>query len=202
MKAHMSTRSNIRLAAFLTLLLVPRRALRRTLAFMLLRAMLTIVLIVLATVSARSEQAPDLTPVTQCNKLPYSASFVFTISDTALVCREVLKVLEGVTVADLILFQKAAHALVVYYGYERDYGSVTAELVEIIRLRGLYNKRDRWEATVDIAVKAWGGTNGLVTPRDIARELRDAGQWAKIWSDETVIDMIALLAVRRKEGND
>jgi len=52
----MSARSNIRLAAFLGLLLIPRRALRRPLAYMLLGVVLAFVLIFLG-VAARSE--PD-----------------------------------------------------------------------------------------------------------------------------------------------
>ena len=54
----------------------------------------------------------DLSPVRDCDALPDGSSIeVFTRSDTARVCRQLLRVLEGVTVADLRTFQKAAYVL-------------------------------------------------------------------------------------------
>ena len=62
---------------------------------------IAIVLLAMMTTMAQTsvqERTSDPTPVTQCNKLPLSASTAvfFSISDTAAVCREMLKVLEGV----------------------------------------------------------------------------------------------------------
>lgn len=91
---------------------------------------------------AKAQTLPDQTPVTRCENLPPSASIeVFGSAETTAVCREMLKILEGVTARDLRNFQQAAFLLSAKEGYkERDYKQITAELVDIIRLRGLYDK--------------------------------------------------------------
>jgi len=156
----------------------------------------------IAMYQARAEPSHDPTPVTQCDKLPYSATFkYFSISDTQTVCREMAKVLEGFTIGDLIDFQTSAYVFV-HDGCSRDYESAAAEMVNIIRLRGLYNKRDRWQPTVDIAYRACYASHGLVTARDIAHELRDAGpELAKGLDDENFKTLLAMVVVERREGN-
>ena len=57
-----------------------------------------------------AETAPDQTPITQCDSLPPSAAIeVFSRSDAIPLCRQVLRVLEGVTVDDLRTFEMATY---------------------------------------------------------------------------------------------
>jgi hypothetical protein len=75
-----------------------------------------------------------------------------------------LRILKGATIADLRSFSKAAYLLSVK-GYESGkYAEITRELVDIIRLRGLYDNEPRWGPTLDIVWKAWQGENGLIAP--------------------------------------
>ncbi len=152
-----------------------------------------------------AETMPDKTPVTQCDSLPPSAAIeVFSRSDAIPVCRQVLRVLEGVTVDDLRTFEKAAY-LFSRYGYEaRDYAQITAELVDIIRLRGLYDQEPRWKPTINIALKSYQAFNGLITPQDIVSGIRLWGPMAKTLgdSDEALTTMIIEMVIRRKQGND
>jgi hypothetical protein len=43
------------------------------------------------------------------------------------------------------------------------------------RLRGLYDKPDRWDATIDIPWRAWEAFYGIITPADIVKILRASG---------------------------
>jgi len=150
-----------------------------------------------------AEAAPDKTPVTQCDSLPPSAAIeVFSRSDAIALCRQVLRVLEGVSVDDVRTFEKAAY-LFSRYGYESgDYSKIAAELVDIIRLRGLYDQQPRWRPTIDIALKVYEAFHGIVTPRDIISLLRSSGPMAKTLSDDGLTAMIILLKERRQQGND
>jgi hypothetical protein len=87
-------------------------------------------------------------------------------------------------------------------GYEGSYKQIAAELVEIVRLRGLYNKPDRWETTIETVWKAFKGLNGAVTPHSIIQFLTEAGDAAREWDDEGFTEMLAMLAVWHKEGRD
>ena len=110
--------------------------------------------------------------------------------------------LEGVTVDDLRTFEKAAY-LFSRYGYEAgDYAKITAELVDIIRLRGLYNQQSRWRPTIDVALKAYQAFSGIVTPRDIISLLRSSGPMAKTLSDDGLTTTIIVLKRQRQQGND
>lgn len=40
-------------------------------------------------------------------------------------------------------------------GYEKENVQVAKEMVEIIRLRGLYDKPDRWLGTYNVIYKSW-----------------------------------------------
>jgi hypothetical protein len=84
----------------------------------------------------------DLTEVGQCDALPPKASImVFSWRDTTVVCREMIRVLEGVTISDVRSFEKAA-AVLHFKGYEKEKLQIVKELVDIVRLRGFFNKRD------------------------------------------------------------
>ena len=150
-----------------------------------------------------AETAPDKTPVTQCDSLPPSAAIeVFSRSDAIPLCRQVLRVLEGVTVDDLRTFEKAAY-LFSRYGYEAgDYARITGELVEIIRLRGLYDQQPRWLPTIELALKSYQAFNGIVTPRDIVLLLKSSGPMAKTLSDDGLTTMIIVMKRQRQQGDD
>ena len=153
--------------------------------------------------AARAETVRDQTPVTHCDNLSPTISIeVFSKSDAIPLCREVLRILEGVTVDDLQTFEKAAY-LFSRYGYETgNYAQITAELVDIIRLRGLYNQQPRWRATIEVALKSYQAFNGIVTPRDIVSLLKSSGPMAKTLSDDGLTTMIILLKEQRQQGKD
>jgi hypothetical protein len=160
-------------------------------------------LLVFASVAPAAEAAPDQTLVTQCDSLSATASIeVFSRSDAIPLCGQVLRVLEGVTVDDLRTFEKAAY-LFSRYGYKAgDYTQITAELVDIIRLRGLYNQQPRWRPTIDVALKSYQAFNGIVTPHDIVSLLKSSGPMAKTLSDDGLTMMIIVMKRQRQEGND
>jgi hypothetical protein len=154
----------------------------------------------------------DATPVTQCEGLPPSVSIILmSWSDTEKVCREMIPVLEGVRRKDITNFEKAIAMLnghrqrladnFEYGGYEGDDAQVARELVEIIRLRGLYDKPDRWDATNDLILRSWAAFNGVVGPRDVIAFLRGAGpDAAKHLSDEGLLAMIVVMKRRHQSG--
>jgi hypothetical protein len=170
----------------------------------LLRTVILVTLMMIVRGEQSNAQAvPDQTPITQCEELPSSASIeVFSRSETTAICREVLRILEGVTVDDLRSFEKAAYVLSAKGYEERNYKQITAELVDIIRLRGLYDKRARWQPTIDLVFKSFVAFNGVVTPRDIEQFLGSAGPMAKTLSDDGLLNMIILMKRERQQGND
>jgi hypothetical protein len=121
-------------------------------------------LLSVTTASADAAADQDTTPVLQCEDLPPSVSIaVMSWSETKKVCREMARVLEGVRREDITNFEKAIYILHAK-GYEGENTQIASELVEIIRLRGLYDKPDRWYDTNDIVVKTWNAFNGAVKP--------------------------------------
>jgi hypothetical protein len=155
----------------------------------------------------------DITPVTQCEGLPPSVTIMLmSWSDTAKVCREMARVLVGVRRKDITNFEKAIVMLngtrrrlpdrLMYGGYEGDNTQVAKELVEIIRLRGLYDQPDRWDDTNDIIIRSWAAYDGVVGPRDVIAFLRGAGtDMAKSLSDDGLIAMIVLIKRDHQSGN-
>ncbi|MGY3584435.1 hypothetical protein ACVIGB_006507 [Bradyrhizobium sp. USDA 4341] len=143
----------------------------------------------------------DVTPVRGCDALPPSVSFpAMNWSETAAQCREMSRVLEGIRNKDITMFEKAAYVLR-KAGYEGDYPRITTELVEIVRLRGLYDKPDRWFDTNEIVVKSWNAFNGAVGPRQIIAFLRSAGpQVAHSLSDDGLMHMIILMKMQYQRG--
>jgi hypothetical protein len=151
---------------------------------------------------AAGEPDEDRTPIEQCNNLPASESIEeFTHAETQAICSEMLRVLEGVMIADLRLLSTATY-LLSFNGYESEkYTKIARELVDIVRLRGLYDEEPRWRPTLEIVWKAWEGERGLISPRDIREFLASAGpEAARALSDEGLINMIAFMAVSRKRG--
>ena len=90
-----------------------------------------------------------------------------------------IKVLEGATIEDLRTFEKAAFILSAKGYGDGDYKKITAELVDIIRLRGLYDKQPRWRPTIDVVFKSYVAFNGVVTPKDIDIFLRKFRPWPR-----------------------
>src|SRR5690349_8563715 len=87
--------------------------------------------------AAESDADQDTTPVAQCDGLPPGVSVsVMSWSETAGVCREMLRVLEGVRRKDVTEFEKAIYVLHAK-GHGGDYTQIAKDLVEVIRLRGL-----------------------------------------------------------------
>jgi hypothetical protein len=75
--------------------------------------------------------------------------------------------------------------------------------VEIIRLRGLYNKPDRWYDTNDLIVRSWVAFNGAVGPRQVISFLRAAGpDAAKGLSDDGPTNMIVLMKRQYQRGDE
>ncbi len=153
--------------------------------------------------AADSAAEHDLTPVVDCHGLPPSVSIqVISWSDTEKVCGEMTRVLEGVRRKDITNFEKAIY-VVHAKGYAGDNAQIAKDLVEVIRLRGLYDKPDRWYDTNNLIVKSWNAFNGIVGPKEVVAFLRSAGpKAAKGLSDDGFTNMIILMKIRRQQGDD
>jgi hypothetical protein len=142
----------------------------------------------------------DTTPVSACESLPHSVQLVvMSRSDTQKVCNVMLRVLEGVRNKDITQFSKYAYILQAK-GYEKDRTQIVAELVEIIRLRGLYDKPDRWEKTNEISWRSFAAFHGVVTPADTIALLNGAGPMAKTLSDDGLRDMLIVMKRTYQSG--
>jgi hypothetical protein len=127
----------------------------------------------------------DTTPVLIYNRLPDTAGIeVLSKSDALSICRA-MGLLDGVRVEDIRAFSKCA-AVLSHEGYEGSNSDIAKQLVQVVRLRGLYAQPDRWLPTLDIVARAYQAFNSVVAPSDIiASFLRDAGPDAsKALSDE------------------
>jgi hypothetical protein len=144
------------------------------------------------------------TNVVSCDRLPFSASIeVFSKSDTLAICREMLRILEDVRASDINNFSKAVYVLSRQGYKESSYSQIARELVDIVRLRGLYGKRARWLPTVDLVVRCWSAFHGIVSPADVQASLRDAGpRSAKALSDDGLTAMIIIIKQQRQSGDD
>lgn len=160
-----------------------------------------------ATISQTAAESPgdeDRTPVTRCDDLPSNASIeVFSKAETSAVCAEMLRILEGVTVADLHNFSKAAFLLSAEGYAEGNYSKIARELVDIVRLRGLYDQRSRWFPTIDLVYRSWIAFKGIIGPREIQELLRAAGpQAAKALSDDGLQTAIVVMKNLHQSGDD
>jgi hypothetical protein len=146
----------------------------------------------------------DLTPIETCENLPKTASIeVFTPRETAATCKEMLRIMEGITIADIRSFSKAAYVLSRSGYQEGNYSQIVRELVDIIRLRGLFNSRPRWYKTNDFVVRCWTAFHGIVSPKDIQAFLISAGpDAAKSLSDDGFQNMVFVLKELRQRGDD
>src|ERR1700722_19014387 len=166
---------------------------KKTMKRKLLAAALALLMTSGAAAYADDAADRDTTPVTKCNPkirstdtegLPPSVSIeVYSWSDTEKVCYEMLRVLEGVRNKDITRFEKAV-AVLHYWkpSYGTDNMQTLKELIEIVRLRGLYDKPARWDGTTDLVVRLWQ-VNGAIGPDQIVAFLRSAGSMAKTLDD-------------------
>jgi len=151
---------------------------------------------------ARADDARDFTPVPKCEDISYSASIsVFSKQDAVGLCRSMERVLDGVRVEDIRTFEKVAYILSRSGYHEGQYDQIIGELVEIVRLRGLYNKPDRWYPTADLVWRGFEGTKGDVTPYTILTFLRSAGPMAKTMSDDGLVGMMSFMHVSHQSGD-
>ena len=112
------------------------------------------------------------------------------------------RVLEGFRRKDITNFEKAV-AVLQAKGYEGDNTQIARELVEIIRLRGLYDKPDRWYDTNDLIVRSWTAFNGAVGPGQVISFPRAAGSdAAKGLSDDGLLNMIILMKRQHQRGDE
>jgi hypothetical protein len=136
----------------------------------------------------------DTTPVAQCEELPHSVSVrEMAWSDTTAVCREMMRVMDGVRHKDITQLEKLV-SMLQRQGYKKENIQVAKEMVEIIRLRGLYDKPDRWLGTYNVIYKSWTAFHGVVGPGQVVSFLRAAGpDAAKGLSDDGLTTMIILM---------
>jgi hypothetical protein len=152
---------------------------------------------------SRADDAEDFTPVAKCEDISFSASIsVFSKADAVGHCRSMEKVLEGVRVQDIRTFETVAYVLSRNGYHDAQYDQIVKELVEIVRLRGQYDKPDKWESTINVVWKGFEGTNHDVTPYTVRTFLKGAGPIAKTLSDEGLIHMIAYMHVAHQQGDE
>jgi hypothetical protein len=76
-------------------------------------------------------------------------------------------------------------------------------VVEVIRLRGLYNSEPRWDKTLDMICRLWQSEKGLISPYTIITFLHAAGPGeAKALSDDGLLKLLFLIAIDHKNGDD
>jgi hypothetical protein len=144
----------------------------------------------------------DRTPIEQCDTLPASASIkLLTNAETRMVCEEMLRILDGIVVADLREFSEAA-AMLSVKGYKPGQEvEIVRELVEIIRLRGLAQNEPRWSPTVNLIWRLWIAEHGQISPRTVCEFLGSAGtKAARSMTDKALLDFMVIMAVSHKRG--
>jgi hypothetical protein len=151
---------------------------------------------------AMADDAKDFTPVPKCEDVSYTASIsVFSKADAVGHCRSMEKVLEGVRVQDIRAFETAAYILSRSGYHDGQYDQIIKELVEIVRLRGQYDKPDKWDSTLNVVWKGFEGTKGDVSPYTIRTFLKGAGPMAKTLSDDGLVNMIAVMHTSHQSGD-
>ena len=155
-----------------------------------------------AWVRAEDQADSDATPVQICDNMPAAATIeVMSQSEAEGLCRA-MGLLEGVRVKDIRAFSKAS-ALLSRKGYEGTTSEIAKQLVEIVRLRGMYDKPDRWFPTLDIVFRTYVAFNGVVAPSDVIAFLRSAGPKAsKGLSDDGFKMMLIVMKEQKQQGND
>lgn len=81
-----------------------------------------------------------------------------------------------------------------------DTDKIAYQLTEIIEARGLTDPK-RMKDTVDLAFKAYVGSNGRVTPKDINVAVRKSG-YGHMMSDESLLALAAMISVRKRNNGE
>ena len=166
-----------------------------------MKSLLASIILILLTSAANAESPDDqdITPVPICGQMPKSAIIsVLNDSDVQRICRA-MGLLDGVRVKDIRNFSKAV-IVIRHEGYEDSNDETAKQLVQIIRLRGLYDKPDRWEKNLDIIVRVYQAFNGVVTPIDTIQFLKAAGDAGKMFSDEGFKNMLIVVFEQKKQS--
>jgi phage terminase Nu1 subunit (DNA packaging protein) len=107
-----------------------------------------------------------------CRSHPPTKATEFSLSDRADVCSEITRVLEGATISDLDEFLDTITVLS-HGGYKKgQYTQIAREVVEIIRLRGLYNSEPRWDKTLDMICRLWQSERSYIHDNNILARRR------------------------------
>jgi len=93
---------------------------------------------------------------------------------------------------------KAAGVLHIKGAGEAD--KIAYQLTEIIEARGITDPK-RMKDTLDIAFKAYTGSNGRVTPRELNVAIRQSGL-GRTLSDEGVFGLAAMISVRKRNNGE
>jgi hypothetical protein len=143
----------------------------------------------------------DTTPVPMCTNTPVSAVIeAESKADASMICRA-MGLLDGVRVKDIRTFSKAVVVLS-RAGYEGSNSDIAKQLVEIVRLRGQYDKPDQWYPTLDTVVRSYQAFNGVVAPTDVIVFLHSAGpKAAKGLSNEGLETMLILIKEKKQQGD-
>jgi len=154
-------------------------------------------------VPAMAEDANNDRLIVSCDDLTITDTIEqLSRSDTVTICREMLKVLEGVKVSNVREFSTVVF-LFALKGYEEGrYAQIASELVDIIRLRGLSDKPTRWEKNNHLVWQGWQVTNNLIGPSEVEAFLRDSGPVAKTLTDDGLEKMIILMKIMHQKGED
>lgn len=117
-----------------------------------------------------SDDDNDTTPIAMCSSLPEAAKIeLLTLDKAKQICRA-MNLLPDIRVKDVRVFSKA-YAILVYEGYEGSIDSITKQLVQIVKLRGLNEQPARWYDEINLIIKTYQGLNGVVTPIDAVQFL-------------------------------
>ena len=81
-----------------------------------------------------------------------------------------------------------------------DTDKIAYQLAEIIDARGL-NEPKRMKDTVDIAFRAYVGSNGRVTPKDLNVAIRKSG-YGPTMSDDSMLTIAAMISVQKRNNGE
>ena len=154
-------------------------------------------------VPAVAEDANNDRPIVSCDDLTITDTIEqLSRSDTVTICREMLKVLEGVKVSNVREFSTVVF-LFALKGYEEGrHAQIASELVDIIRLRGLLDRPTRWEENNNLVWQGWQVTDNLIGPSEVQAFLRGSGPMAETLTDDGLEKMIILMKIMRQKGED
>jgi hypothetical protein len=77
---------------------------------------------------------------------------------------------------------------------------VAYQIVELVEARGITDPQ-RMKDTFDIVVKAYTGSNGRVTPKDLNVAVRKSGLGRKL-SDDALFNLAAMISVQKRNNGE